>query len=161
MRCFTQELSCTDGSTDAYIFRPSVHPTLYKSVGPTRHNGLAPFLAPNPTPLRAAAVLRAPSSSLPPVKSHAPMPPQPSCPPPAPRARRWPSRRSAASSLSRVRRLPLRPRVSPRRGFRPSAAAGSSPAFIWSCAWTNLPSQPLFVVLLRAAVRILPPLHSP
>jgi hypothetical protein len=37
MPCFTQELSCTDGSTDTSIFRPSVHPTLHRSVGPTSH----------------------------------------------------------------------------------------------------------------------------
>jgi hypothetical protein len=36
---FNQEQKCTDGSTDANIFAPSVHLTLYKSVGPTRHNG--------------------------------------------------------------------------------------------------------------------------
>jgi hypothetical protein len=32
------------------FFRPSVHPTLYKSVGPTRHNGSAPSLSSNPNP---------------------------------------------------------------------------------------------------------------
>jgi hypothetical protein len=37
MPSFTQELSCTDGSTDASIFSPSVHPTLHWSVAPTCH----------------------------------------------------------------------------------------------------------------------------
>jgi hypothetical protein len=32
---FTEEQSCTDGSTDAFFFPSSVHPTLYKSVGPS------------------------------------------------------------------------------------------------------------------------------
>jgi hypothetical protein len=48
MPYFTPELSCTDGSTDACIFLPSVHPTLYKRVGPTRHNSSAQSLTPNP-----------------------------------------------------------------------------------------------------------------
>jgi hypothetical protein len=34
---FTTELSCTNGSTDALLFQPSVHPTLHWSVGPTCH----------------------------------------------------------------------------------------------------------------------------
>jgi hypothetical protein len=54
---FTRELSCTDGSTDAYIFLPSVHPTLYKSVGPTCHNGWR--LASSPNPIFSPAAARA------------------------------------------------------------------------------------------------------
>jgi hypothetical protein len=37
MPSFTQELSCTDGSTDASNLSPSVHLTLHRRVGPTRH----------------------------------------------------------------------------------------------------------------------------
>jgi hypothetical protein len=58
---FTQEHKCTDGSTDARIFAPSVHPTLYKSVGPTRHNGSAPPRTPNHNSRRLC--LPAPSTS--------------------------------------------------------------------------------------------------
>jgi hypothetical protein len=45
---FTHEQKCTDGSTDARIFALSIHPTLYKSMGPTRHNGWRPSSSPNP-----------------------------------------------------------------------------------------------------------------
>jgi hypothetical protein len=119
---FTQEQKCTDGSTDAYIFRPSVHPTLYKCVGPTIHNGSAMFLSPNPNPLRAAAVHRAPSSSPPLAKSRAPVPPpQPSVP-------------AAGSSRSPPAAAPLLRVLSRARasspsdlGFRRAAESGRAP----------------------------------
>jgi hypothetical protein len=38
---FTQEQNCTNGSTDAIDFLPSVHLTLYKSEGPVYHISLA------------------------------------------------------------------------------------------------------------------------
>jgi hypothetical protein len=101
----------------------SVDPTLYKSMGPTRHNDSAPPPTSNPNPLRTAAVHRAPSPSPPPAKSHAPVPPpQPSvpadgslCSPPA------------AAPLpcvqSRARSGPVRDlRFHRHRGFRPGAA---------------------------------------
>jgi hypothetical protein len=52
---FTQEQSCTDGSTDAFILPPSVHPTLLKGVGPVCHNGSAWRFNPNPNPFLPAA----------------------------------------------------------------------------------------------------------
>jgi hypothetical protein len=67
MSYFTPEISCTNGSTDACIFLPSVNPTLYKSVGPSRHNGSAPSLTPNPNLQSAAGRTRhalTPSSLL-------------------------------------------------------------------------------------------------
>jgi hypothetical protein len=135
MPSFTPELSCTDGSADAFFSLSSVHPTLYKSMGPTRHNGSAPPLTPNPNPFHVAAVRHAPSPSPPLAKSRAPVPPlQPSVP-------------AAGSSRSPPAAVPLphvqsHARSGPlsdlgfchRRGFRPTAVVGSSPAFNWRCA---------------------------
>jgi hypothetical protein len=42
VRWFTAEQIWSDGSTDAHIFPPSVHPMLHWRVGPICHNGLAP-----------------------------------------------------------------------------------------------------------------------
>jgi hypothetical protein len=76
---FTQELSCTDGSTDACIFLLSDHPTLYKSVGPTCHNDLARlvFLSNPNYPVRRRPSLSrrtSPSSHLRPSLAYARVP---------------------------------------------------------------------------------------
>jgi hypothetical protein len=53
---FTQELSCTDGSTDASIFSPLVHPMLHWNVGPTGHiRRRLPLIISNPNFLPSAA----------------------------------------------------------------------------------------------------------
>jgi hypothetical protein len=85
---FTQELSCTDGSTDASFSLSSVHPTLYKSVGPTHLNGSAPPLSqtlttvrpPHPRPFAATPLA---SGDLPRVRAPPPTLHRSSCPPSA------------------------------------------------------------------------------
>jgi hypothetical protein len=159
MPCFTLELSCTDGSTDASIFRPSVHPTLYKSVGaPTVRLTLLFFdrrfirrytkawVLPVITVRRRlsfltlilfarAVVHRASSPSLPPAKSREPVPPpQPSVP--AAGSSRSPP---AAAPLPRVQSHVHRP---PRdlgfrrcRGFWPGAAVQARRRPSRGCTW--------------------------
>jgi hypothetical protein len=106
---FTQGQKCTDGSIDARIFAPSVHPTLYKSVGPTRHNGSAPPLSqtltrarpPHSRPSTAALLASGDPLAYARARAHSAVL----------RARRRPPRRSPASKSARAPLTP--PRVSP------------------------------------------------
>jgi hypothetical protein len=130
-----QKRGCTDGSTDASIFRPSVHPTLYKSVGPTRHNGSAPSLIPNPNPLRAAVVHRASSPSPPPAKSREPVPPPQPSVPAAGSSRSPPAAAPLPRVQSHVRRPPRDLGFRRCRGFRPGAAVQARRRPSRGCTW--------------------------
>jgi hypothetical protein len=111
MPCFTQELSCTDGSTDASIFSPSVHPMLHWSVGPTCHIRRRPLVSiqtqnlPAATPALYAAALLTSGDS--PAYVHA-LRHLPTLPPP-PRARCRPPRHAPApiprACAAKLRRL--------------------------------------------------------
>jgi hypothetical protein len=88
---FTEEQSCTDGSTDAFFFPPPVHPMLYKSVGlsviTVGGRGVLTLILISarhrPSPFVSFAAIPS-ASSLPRVRAH-PTPPSPSI-----RARRRP-----------------------------------------------------------------------
>jgi hypothetical protein len=126
MPYFSPELSCTDGSTDAFNFPPSVHPTLYKSVGRVCHNGLAQLkssltlTSATAVPRRSAAfVLASDDFSTTCTCSHIRRSSAvPSCSPPATRAA--PSRR-----FVHVRRTPPLPWVWLCRRFRPAPPPGA------------------------------------
>jgi hypothetical protein len=138
MPSFTQEQSCTDGSTDACIFPPPVHLTLYKSVGPTCHNSSARWLIPNPnsscSPPPKLELPRTPPSSSPPAINLCVHAPQPLLRPPA-HATGCP--RCSPARIPRAAAASTRARVRPRRQFPVVRRRGASPACCEGCARTD------------------------
>jgi hypothetical protein len=137
---FTQELSCTDRSTDAYIFLPSVHSTLYKSVGPTCHNDSARLaFHSNPNyPVRRRPSLShrtLPSSRLRPSLAYAHVP-RPLHRPYVLVAGRP---RHSSTRFSRARAAVAYLGFGPPRNFQPSAVSGARRRSIGAAHSTHLP----------------------